>query len=370
MRILLLSDINSAHTQKWAIALSQKGFQIALFSISLPTVDWYSKFNIYLLSNSNIKVSTITSTVFSKLNYLKLVPSLKNVIKNFKPDIVHAHYASSYGLLGALSGFHPFIISAWGSDVMDFPNKSLAHRMILKYNFKRADRILATSDAIVNAISLLSNKTVHKIPFGIDTDYFKPKKVDTIFSHDCIVVGTVKSLEEIYGIDILIKAFKKVCDKHPDYPLNMLIVGGGSKEQEYKKLVTQLAIKDKVIFTGKVKHSKVVDYHNMIDIFVNVSRNESFGVAVLEASACEKPVIASNIGGLTEVVINGNTGFLVEPENVNATSEAIEKLIANEKLRNEMGANGRIFVQKQFDFNDNINDTLAIYKQLLTNSKD
>ena len=368
MKILLLADINSSHTQKWAIALSQKGIEVALFSISIPLMDWYSKHNISLLSTSNIKASTFTSTVFSKLNYMKLVPALKNVINNFKPDIVHAHYATSYGLLGAMSSFHPFIISVWGSDVMDFPNKSLLHKIILKYNFRKAESIWATSDTIVLAIKKLSKKNIHKIPFGIDTDYFKPKKVSSVCPPSAIVIGTVKSLEKIYGIDILIKAFKKVSTNNSNMELKLLIVGGGSKEKEYKKLVKELTLSDKVIFTGKIEHSKVADYHNMIDVFVNVSRNESFGVAVLEASACEKPVIASNIGGLTEVVLNGNTGFLVEPENSDAVVFAIEKLIKNEELRKKMGVNGRIFVQKQFNFDNNVNDTLAIYKQLITNT--
>src|ERR1043166_4818826 len=121
MRILLLSDINSSHTQKWAEGLAQKGLVIAVFSISNPSSDWHKKSGIEIFGNTSKKRG---SGLLSKASYIRLVPDLKKAITVFQPDIVHAHYASSYGFLAALSGFHPFVISAWGSDLMEFPLKN------------------------------------------------------------------------------------------------------------------------------------------------------------------------------------------------------------------------------------------------------
>lgn len=364
-RILILADINSAHTQKWAIALANRQLQVAVFSISEPLVDWFTEHNVTLFQSIPIAKNKIQPNSFSKIRYVKLLPTLKIAIKKFNPQIIHAYYATSYGLLAALSGFHPFIISAWGSDVMDFPNKSFLHKTLLKYNFKKTDLVLATSNAIIDAIKKVSNVKTKKIAFGINLDVFKELKVDSIFNPDTIVIGTIKSLEKIYGIDILIKSFKQIVDKHGDKGLKLLIVGAGSKESEYKNLVKELALQDKVVFTGKVDFIKVPEYHNMIDIFVNVSRNESFGVAVLEASACEKPVIATDIGGLKEVVVNNETGFLIEPENINKVAEAMEKLLLNKNLRDEMGKKGRKFVKEKFEFSSNVDDTISVYEQFI-----
>jgi len=102
----------------------------------------------------------------------------------------------------------------------------------------------------------------------------------------------------------------------------------------------------------------------MMDIFVNVSRNESFGVSILESSACEKPIVASNIGGLKEVVVNNVTGFLVESENVDAIADAIEKLVIDKNLRKEMGMKGRKFVKENYEFSTNVEDTISLYKKL------
>jgi len=368
MKILLLSDINSAHTQKWAIALSQRGITIAIFSISKPQKNWYSEHSISLLNIPKIKNSTTLSNIFYKFNYIRSLFQLNKIIKQFKPDIVHAHYATSYGLMGALSNFHPLIISAWGTDVMDFPNKSFLHKKLLSFNLKKADLVLATSNTIEKAISKICNVKTKKIAFGIDVYIFKPQIVTNNFDTNTIVVGTIKSLEQIYGIDILIKAYKLIVTKYSDKSIKLLIIGSGSKEQEYKELVRDLSLQEKVVFMGKIDFVNIPIYHNMIDIFVNVSRNESFGVSVIEASACENPVIASNIGGLKEVVINNETGFLVESEDVNAVADAIEKLLLNKPLREDFGRKGREFVNKYFNLSSNADDLIKIYSQFTKNN--
>lgn len=370
-KVLILSDINSAHTQRWVTAIANNGYEVGLFTLSFPISDWY-KFvpNVKVLFSAKKNTTAFSNGSFSKIKYIKVVPRLKKVIQVFKPDILHAHYATSYGLIGALSKFHPFIISAWGSDVMDFPNKGYFHKKVLQYNFKKADSVFATSVAIKEAIANVSDVEVSVIPFGIDTQVFLPLKVESVFPKESIVIGTIKSLEHIYGIDILIRAFKNLSDKLAEVDLRLLLVGGGSKEASFKSLVKELDLENKTIFTGKVPYDLVPTYHNRIDIFVNVSRNESFGVAVLEASACEKPVIASDIGGLKEVVIQNETGFLIEPKNINQLVEALEKLILNKKMREEMGAKGRKFVKEKYEFALNLKATIDQYEQLIASKKD
>src|SRR5579872_1122148 len=111
-RILFLADVNSTHTRKWAESLAERGFEIGVFSLRNPDNDWLKKYkNIFLLSDSKTSAKTFHEVSLKKSVYLKLLPKLKKAIKEFKPDILHAHYATSYGLLGRLSGFHPFFIS-------------------------------------------------------------------------------------------------------------------------------------------------------------------------------------------------------------------------------------------------------------------
>nr|WP_321268044.1 glycosyltransferase [uncultured Sulfurimonas sp.] len=364
MKLLLLSNPNSVHTIKWAKSLAQNDIDVIIFGLGDFIVNDYDDIK-------NITVKTINETVtrdegaIAKLRYLKALPSVKKIIKEFEPDIVHAHYASSYAFVGALCGFSPFIVSVWGSDVFSFPKKSFLHKAVLKYNLKKADKILSTSHVMAKETKLYTNKDIEVTPFGIDIEQFKPTYTkEELFEKDDIVIGTVKTLEEKYGIEYLIRAFKIICDKYVELPLKLLIVGEGSLGSYLKNLTKELEIDNKVIFTGKVPFTDVSKYHNMLSVSVSVSNSESFGVAIIEASSCAKPVVVSNVGGLPEVVEDGVSGFVVPPRDPQKTSDAIEKLIIDDKLRNTMGNNGRIIVKKLYNWKENVVLMLNIYKEI------
>ena len=112
-------------------------------------------------------------------------------------------------------------------------------------------------------------------------------KFERLFSDRDIVIGTIKSLERKYGIDYLIRAFHLVKKNNLNYPIKLLTVGKGSLEWRLKELVQELELESDIIFTGFINHNEVEKYHNMLDISVAYSTDdsESFGVAVLEASA-------------------------------------------------------------------------------------
>jgi len=368
-RILFLSDVNSAHTQKWAESLAKKGFDIGIFSLSPCKSDWFETFpNITVFSSVKLSPEQFISSDISKVAYFKELKALKDIIKIFNPDIVHAHYATSYGLLGVLTKFKPLIISLWGSDIFDFPRKSFLHKAVLKYNLKMADRVLSTSYVMAEETRKYTKRSILVTPFGIDMDAFKPKPVKSLFSETDLVIGTIKVLDEVYGIDYLIKAFKILKDKHPQLPLKLLIVGRGLQAEELKELAIYLDVSNDCVFTGFVNHALVSDYHNMIDISCFLSNSESFGVAVLEASSCEKPVVVTNVGGLPEVVDEGITGFIVPPRDEHAAAAAIEKLISNPELRNMFGKNGRKKVSLLYDWDKNLEDIIQIYNDVLKNA--
>lgn len=364
MKILLLADINSEHTERWAIGLASKGFTVGLFSLNSTNFKWWE-------SNKNIVnlrpklLPNNASKLLTKLAYIKVLPDLKQAIDAFLPDILHAHYASSYGLLGRLSGFRPFIISAWGTDVMRFPQKSWLNKKLLKKNFEKADVIQATSNTIKEYINKLAFDSVKVIPFGVDTAIFKPQENSTLSNEKPFVISTIKSLEKTYCIDIIIMAFSEVVKKYPDNKLRLMIVGEGSELINLKKLVDDLNMTNEVEFTGRIKYADIPHYHNRTDIFVNISEYESFGVSVIEAMACEKPVIVTNQGGLKEIVEDNNCGLLVPIRNVAETINAIEKLLLDQNLRQELGKKGRKLVLEHYNWKDNLQEQVAVYNSLL-----
>ena len=291
MKILILADPSNSHTVKWVNSLSSAGIEIFLFGLSKYDASDY---------NSSVKIETLKtpSSIKSKLSgnffkiiYFSVIPKLKKIIKNFKPDILHAHYAGSYGLMGSLLNFHPFILSVWGVDINIYPHISFVHNFFIKFALGKSDVLLATSEALKQETLKFVQKKIQVTPFGIDLSKFKPKEVRSVFYNDDIVVGTIKRLERKYGIDLLIKAFEVVKKRHPDMPLKLLLVGEGSIRNELVNLVNKLGLNDSTIFTGNISMNDVAEYHNMLDIAVYFSKTEAFGVSILESSASEKPVI-------------------------------------------------------------------------------
>ena len=366
LKIILLSDPFSSHTIKWANGLSQKGVDVIIFGLSEYQMDQYSQ---------NIQIRCLKFPPFIKYksegNLLKIlyvfaIPHLKKLLKQSAPAILHAHSASSYGLLGALSGHKPFIISVWGNDVFTFPNKSVIFKKLLQYNFSKTDKIFSTSYIMAAETRKFTDKEIDVISFGIDLNKFKPTFERKIFFENDIVIGTVKSLEHKYGVFDLVRAFKIIKDKFPKLPLKLLLVGRGTLEKQVRQLVSDLGLNQSTKITGFIPYTEVANYHNELDIMVNVSTedSESFGVSVLEASACEKPVIVSDKGGLKEVVEKNVTGIFVPANNKDLLAEALEKLVVNEELRISLGKAGRKRVKLHYNWDDSVLKMVANYEKI------
>jgi glycosyltransferase involved in cell wall biosynthesis len=360
MKILILADPAATHTIKWVNALNERGFDIFLFGLSVYNPDFYNK-NITIRSlNLPESVRDNIDGSLYKLLYFKAVVQIRRIIRQFGPDILHAHYASSFGLLGALSDFHPFIVSVWGSDVYTFPS-SFLRRAMLRFTFSKADKILSTSRAMKKETNQYTDKEIGLTPFGIDVTKYYPEPVAGLFNKGDIVIGTVKTLKKNYGIEYLVRAFHLLKVKFPAAPLKLLIVGGGDQMDYLKNLAGQLGIMKYSLFTGFINPNEVAAYHNMLDIYVAPSIKESFGVAILEASACGKPVVVSNVGGLPEVVDDGITGYVTEKGDPEKLADKIEKLLFDENLRIRLGQKGREKVMKDYNWNESVETMVVIY---------
>ncbi|MEN3291851.1 MAG: L-malate glycosyltransferase [Burkholderiales bacterium] len=365
MKILLLSNACNAHTIKWARGLAGEGLNICIFGLEPYHAQYYHGYPAISVVGCDQSVPRGGEGSLLKLRYLAALPKLRKRIDEFRPDILHAHYASSYGLLGALSGFHPFILSVWGSDIFSFPNKSRLHRNILRFNLSKADKVLSTSHAMARETQRYTTRRITVTPFGVDVNEFRERPVDSLFAPGDLVIGTVKALEQTYGIHYLIQAFKLVCGRHPRLPLKLLIVGGGSMRAALQGLVDELGLRERVTWAGEVPYDEVSRYHNMLSISVFPSNSESFGVAAIEASACGRPVVVSDVGGLPEVVEHGVTGLVVPAKDVRQLAQAIGRLALDETLRRTMGGAGRERVRERYNWDYSVRQMVDIYEEIV-----
>lgn len=364
MKILLLSDTYSEHTEKWALGLAGQGISVGLFSFNKASYEWYNHPNITVFFEPDEKINA--ESTLTKLSYLKYVNVLRKIIRHYQPDILHAHYATSYGLVGALSGFSPFFLSVWGSDVYDFPARSKLHKRVFQYNLRKADVIMSTSRIMREEVKKYTSREVVVTPFGVDTTDFSPREVPGR-DPSVIHIGTIKPIEKKYGIEYIIWAASLLAKNPALPPMQFHLVGPGSDLEYYRKMISEKGLEQMFTVTGRVPFSEISRYHNMLDIFLNVSidDSESFGVATVEAMACEKPVIVTDVGGLMEVVDNGRVGLVVKKEDAEAIAGAIEKLIMDKKLRSDLGRMGRQHVLANYDWNQNLQHMIEQYRSFV-----
>lgn len=360
MKIIFLGEAASIHTIRWVNSLSEKGIEVILVSLK-GEVDIIEKIN------DNVKV--IYLPFGTKIGYYLNIFALKRIISKEKPDLINVHYASGYGTLGRLSGFNKKLLNVWGSDIYDFPNESKIKKIIIEKNLKNYTAIASTSYCMAEETKkYLKNKSkkIFITPFGVDTEKFKNFNIKK--NKNELVIGIVKTLTENYGIEYLIRAIKElenILDIENYKKIKLLIYGKGELKNKLESLTKELQIEDKVIFKGYISNEDIPKVLNEMDIFVVPSINESFGVAAVEAMACEIPVIASSVGGLKEVIIDKETGYLVSKKDYKEIAKYLKKLILDKNLRIYLGKNGRKRVLENYDWNSNVNYMIKIYKEII-----
>ncbi len=362
MKLVFLAAANSIHTQRWVVALSRRGHEVTLLSQHAPQAD-------VVMPGVSLELLPFKGGKGYFLNALHLRKRLRQI----KPDLLNVHYASGYGTTAALSGFVPSLLSVWGSDVFDFPYESAWKARILRRNLLRATRLASTSHRMARQVHELMPSLATEVlitPFGVDCDLFCPKP-----NRDpkLITIGTVKTLEHKYGIDVLIAAFE-LLRKDPRLMaadvasrLRLLLVGGGVNRDGLETQVQSLGLQSCVTFAGAVRHDEVPQWLNRLDVYVAASRldSESFGVAVIEASACGVPVVVSDVGGLPEVVDNGVTGLIVPREDAPALAQALARLLLDAALRERMGQAGRSSVVAKYAWAHCVDTMEAAYQATL-----
>ena len=152
-KILFISNADSIHTIKWVKALHQH-YEILLFDWRPVTIQNYEG----LQNVINISLDGGDSGGFRIKNYAKAFFSIRKIAKSFSPDLVHAHYASSYGILGVRAGYHPLVTSVWGTDITIYINKSWIHKQIIKFVLIMSDHICATSHFLAQIVKRISGK--------------------------------------------------------------------------------------------------------------------------------------------------------------------------------------------------------------------
>jgi glycosyltransferase involved in cell wall biosynthesis len=345
LTIAIVGDQRSIHVRRWSEALAERGIRVA-------PVD---------LARRGRAAPIVAAELVRarwRLGRLSRRPG----------TVVAVHYLHGGLVATALRGLHPVVLHAWGTDVTAVRRGPLGrfHSRQLAAVLRRADAVTATGEFLASVTLRRFGVKATVVPFGIDTSLFHPAAGHTPGhtsgsageGDEPLRIGFVKWLEPKYGAQDLVEALGLLSD----LPFEATLVGDGPLRESLEARVGQLGLTQRVHFLGRRPHTEIPDLMRGFDLLAMPSLQEAWGVAAAEASATAIPVVATRVGGIPEVVVDGQTGLLVPPQDPPALAAAIRRLAGDRDLRHRLGRAGRERVESLFDWQRCVDLMVGVYR--------
>ncbi|MCL4377099.1 MAG: N-acetyl-alpha-D-glucosaminyl L-malate synthase BshA [Actinobacteria bacterium] len=351
------------------IELAKMGHSIHFISYGLPFRLNRTYKNIYFH-----EVEVFDYPLFKYPPYsLSLSAKMSEVIENEKLDILHVHYAMPHAASAYLAqkivgeDKIKFITTLHGTDITLVGNHHSFYK-ITKFSIENSNGITCVSEYLRNATEEIFKikKKMQIIYNFVDTE--KYKKIEVYENHACYldfidkddkVITHISNFRPVKNIQKIIKIF---CRVSREIKSKLILIGDGPELSRCQFLVEKLKLKNKVFFMGW--HDDVIPYQGIHFLYMLPSKSESFGLSALEAMSCEVPVIGTSVGGLPEVVEDGISGYLFNPDEIEKMSLAAIKILGNDEIRYKMGLEARKRA-KLFDSRIIVPKYLQYYNEIL-----
>ena len=293
------------------------------------------------------------------LNYLSQITQVRSYIRAIKPDLLNVLFLTDYGFYGAMACFHPFVITPWGTDVLRHPSQKKFWLLSNTYSLHKSDLIFCNSrpmhQALVDKLKV-SEKKIKDITWnGVDRAIFNTLNANNLRQNLKLngkrVLFSNRNLEPLYNIDRILEMFAVFRKKVNESVL--MIAGDGSQRDKLARLCEKLKLGSAVVFLGRISPKMMNDYFNLADIYITVPQSDSCSGSLLEAFACEKTVVASDIPANTAWIENRRNGWLVNPENKAKFADVCLNAINQPLPKTEIKNNLEI-IEKQADYATNM----------------
>lgn len=362
MKICYLADGRSIHTKRWIKHFATE------HEVELITLDYNEDDEMTIPLKEYEDMGVSVHKIQRGVTSLMLSPfKIRALIKKIKPDIVHSFFVTHYGFLGACSGFHPLVVSPWGSDIGRDVNNSKLFRFTVEYALKHADLIQCMDESFVKRIkSLIGNRhSIKLIKEGIDTTLFSPVRKQN--ENEKTRVLCLRKIQSPYNVEVLIHAIPKILAVHKN--VEFVLLYNGKDLLNAVATIDKLGINRHVKFINVMSNDKVPDVLNRSDIYVDTFYNETSGSGIgktaLEAMSCELPVVLSNTASIDLHIKQGINGYIYKGNDSDSLAIAVIDLIGDFDLRTRIEENARKYVIEHQDFNNNMELMEAEYRSLV-----
>jgi len=399
MRILLISshvgkspnDVIYSFVFDEAFRLARRGLEVHIVRGEFASENGEVSYGMYFYGLGRKKYISAVRILFSTIDVYPLRSLIRSpktiyfenlyvartleVAKRVQPDVIHAHFAYPEGLIGCIvkkKVGKPLVITVHGYDVLVEPSVRYGVRLSKRFDLlvrnvlNCADAIICNSKILYDEVlKIVNNNDIVKLIYhGVDLKLFTPMDKNIARTKlnlpvDKYIIFTAKHHWPQYGIEYLIRSIPEMVSKVRSV---LFVIGGdGPLRAFHESLAKSLGVSDYVIFVGQIPRGLMPYYYASSDIVVVPSLQESWGLIATEAMASARPVIASNVSGLREQVIDGFNGFLVPPRDPKAIADRILYFLENPSEVERMGLNGRKLAEEKFDIEKRIDRILEVY---------
>lgn len=370
-RICFIGDLSSIHNQRF----------VAFFK---------NKYEIHFISSSPAKVSGIKIYYLGQRRYLRRwtpweffvsTYRIRSLVREIGPDIIHGQNLIFGGLWASLANWRPLVISVWGSDIFRFKEFIFPEQYLIRRALKKANLIVGSSLVLKDGVQKIGIKTrkFREIQFGVESKLFKPASKNRrlkrllkslgILAQDRVIFCP-RFIKPVYNTKILLEAFSylKPREKH----LKLLLIRANADQKFFRSiqdLITELKITKDVIFFGQASRQEMVKLYNLAEIVVSIPSYDSSAVSVLEAMACGRKLVLSDIPYVREWYSSQIKNFyLAKAGNEKSTAEAILRALSTSDFT-KIALFNRNLVSKKADYQTNMHLMDKLYQELIAGGR-
>jgi len=375
MRICFVADAGSIHTKKWVRYFAEKGHEVHLISLKPFYSDKIGNVQYHILRSIPPQIRIISVII----NTIWFLVQMRRLVRRIKPDIINGHYITDCGFIAALSGFHPLVISTWGSDVFVDPYKSVINNHIVKFALKRADLVTTmaqyTADYVHSEFNVPSGK-IKMFHWGENIDLFQKGYVSEAktlrktlnIDDSSFIVLSPRTMGVLYGIEFIIESLPYIIKKHPN--VCFVFLKGCSTDSSYENRLQRIAkragVEEYTRFVSRyLDKEEMAIYYNMSDVFISIPRTDQFASCIVEGMACGSIPIVGNLEVYREYLTDGNNAFFVDRENPEDIAEKVTYCIEHPEAKERFYEVNREIVKKKLDWSNNAPLMYESYQSLL-----
>jgi glycosyltransferase involved in cell wall biosynthesis len=360
LRIAVLGDFEGPHTRRWVEPFIARGHEVHAVSFYRPGRE-LSGATVHVLRDKGNRAIGQSGKSESKATSLRrIVPpslerlvqawryrraGLREVISRIEPDVFHAHYVVEHGFYGAFAGRHPYVVSAWGSDLYVAPGTPFG-RWIAGWTLRRADLVAAHDPELARRAVVLGARedAVKIIHLGVDDLFLEPTaSVNLTGAEGPPTVISDRALEPLYNVDTVIRAFAGLHLQLSE--ARLLVAGDGSQRDALGRLVAELGVAQNVTFLGHLTPAALRDALATAHVYVSAPSTDSLALSTVEAMAVGAFPVVSDLPSQSGWLTDGQNALLVPARDTGALTTALRRAFEDGPLRRDAAAANRAHVE-------------------------